>query len=160
MTAAAPWFTGQDSRSTVQNNIEVFGGDASNVTIFGQSAGSMVLRINGLATEPWPVPQSHWLGLVPVFRYGRDASGEERGSKLAAYVLPGQADISAVDLRAVDNETLDCGIGKWMGSGRRIDCGRRLESRPRRRQDIRLRQSSPIPVYSAPWPTKVRSYWP
>ena len=91
----------------VQKNIGAFGGDVSNVTIFGQSAGSM--SVCALMASPLSRGLFHKAigqSAACFNRYGRDPSGEERGSKLAAYVLPDQAEISAEDLRAVDNETL------------------------------------------------------
>ena len=94
-------------------------------------------------------------------RYGRDPSGEERGSKLAAYVLPDQAEISAEDLRAVDNETLltAASASGWdQGAGLIAVDGWVLPEAPAK--TFASGNQGPIPVYLAPWLTKERSYWP
>ncbi len=91
----------------VQNNIKAFGGDASNVTIFGQSAGSM--SVCALMASPLSDGLFHKAigqSAACFNRYGRDPSGEERGSKLAAFLLPDKAEISAEDLRGIDNDAL------------------------------------------------------
>ena len=91
----------------VQHNIEAFGGDASNVTIFGQSAGSM--SVCALMASPLSDGLFHKAigqSAACFNRYGRDPSGEERGSKLATYLLPDHTNISAEDLRGIDNDAL------------------------------------------------------
>jgi para-nitrobenzyl esterase len=91
----------------VQNNIEAFGGDPSNVTIFGQSAGSM--SVCALMASPLSNGLFHKAigqSAACFNRYGRDPRGEERGSKLAAYLLPSQTNISAEKLREIDNDAL------------------------------------------------------
>ena len=91
----------------VHDNIEAFGGNASNVTIFGQSAGSM--SVCALMTSPLAEGLFHKAigqSAACFYRFTRDLSGEARGTKLANFLLPDQAQISAEDLRRIDSDQL------------------------------------------------------
>ena len=75
----------------VHDNIEAFGGNASNVTIFGQSAGSM--SVCALMTSPLAEGLFHKAigqSAACFYRFTRDPSGEARGTKLAKFLLPDQ----------------------------------------------------------------------
>ena len=91
----------------VKDNIQAFGGDAANITIFGQSAGSM--SVCALMASPLAEGLFHKAigqSAACFNRYVHDPSGEERGATLADYLLPDKATISAEDLRGVSNDQL------------------------------------------------------
>lgn len=91
----------------VQDNVESFGGDAANVTVFGQSAGST--SVCALMASPLSRGLFHKAigqSAACLRHYGKAADGEARGQVLTHYLLPDRTQITAQDLRAIDNKEL------------------------------------------------------
>ncbi|GIS18627.1 MAG: hypothetical protein CM15mP120_05430 [Pseudomonadota bacterium] len=93
----------------IRDNISAFGGDADNVTIFGQSAGSS--SVCALMASPLSQGLFHKAigqSAACLNPPGRDANGERRGRALVDAVFAEQATdtLSAEDLRKIDNQTL------------------------------------------------------
>ncbi|KAJ4369266.1 hypothetical protein N0V86_009097 [Didymella sp. IMI 355093] len=96
----------------VRDNIEIFGGDPENVTIFGQSSGGLAIGMHILAyggTKPLPfqrgIAESQSLEPGITGNFSRDAL-----SALVDYVGCNTTDLQAADtiscLRGMDTETL------------------------------------------------------
>ena len=105
----------------VQSNIAVFGGDPSNVTVFGQSAGAMA--IGSLVTSPETKGLFHraigqsgaWMGLGPSPAMTAGARAEETGKRVAD-----EAGVTTVEqLRAMS--TADVTAKLRTGSGMIVD---------------------------------------
>ena len=97
----------------VQKNIQGFGGNPNNVTIFGQSAGSS--SVCALMASPLTSGLFHKAigqSAACLAKEKRDANGQERGARLAQLALGKSSaqdsddKISAKELRGIDNETL------------------------------------------------------
>lgn len=112
----------------VQKNIQGFGGNPDNVTIFGQSAGSSsvcALMASPLASGLFDkaIGQS----AACLVKEKRDANGQQRGARLAQLALgesgaqSSEGQITAKQLRGIDNQSLLSAMenSNW-GEGSRI----------------------------------------
>ena len=97
----------------VQKNIQGFGGNPDNVTLFGQSAGSSsvcALMASPLASGLFDkaIGQS----AACLVREKRDANGQQRGARLAQLALgelgaqDSESQVTAKQLRSIDNQSL------------------------------------------------------
>lgn len=97
----------------VQKNIQGFGGNPDNVTIFGQSAGSSsvcALMASPLASGLFDkaIGQS----AACLVKEKRDANGQQRGARLAQLALgelgaqDSESQVTAKQLRSIDNQSL------------------------------------------------------
>ena len=97
----------------VQKNIQGFGGNPDNVTLFGQSAGSSsvcALMASPLASGLFDkaIGQS----AACLVKEKRDANGQQRGARLAQLALgelgaqDSESQVTAKQLRSIDNQSL------------------------------------------------------
>ena len=97
----------------VQKNIQGFGGNPDNVTLFGQSAGSSsvcALMASPLASGLFDkaIGQS----AACLVKEKRDANGQQRGARLAQLALSelgaqdSESQVTAKQLRSIDNQSL------------------------------------------------------
>ncbi len=120
----------------VKNNIEGFGGDPDNVTIFGQSAGSS--SVCALMTAPMARGLFHKAigqSAACLNKFKHDSSGEARGQALIANALA-RTGISApaivAQMRALDNASLLAAVSAthWAEQSRIVVDGWMLERPP------------------------------
>lgn len=97
----------------LQKNIQGFGGDPDNVTIFGQSAGSS--SVCALMASPLTNGLFHKAigqSAACLAKEKTDANGQERGARLAQLALGrlatqgSEGNVTAKDLRSIDNQAL------------------------------------------------------
>jgi len=123
----------------VQKNIQSFGGNPDNVTIFGQSAGSSsvcALMASPLASGLFDkaIGQS----AACLVKEKCDANGQQRGARLAQLALGelgargSEAQITAKQLRGIDNQSLLSAMenSNWSEGSRIVVDGRVLPEAP------------------------------
>ena len=97
----------------VEKNIQGFGGNPNNVTLFGQSAGSS--SVCALMASPLADGLFHKAigqSAACLVKERHDANGQERGARLAQLALgelsakTSKVQVSAKQLRSIDNQTL------------------------------------------------------
>ena len=97
----------------VEKNIQGFGGNPDNVTLFGQSAGSS--SVCALMASPLADGLFHKAigqSAACLVKERHDANGQERGARLAQLALgelsakTSKVQVSAKQLRSIDNQTL------------------------------------------------------